>query len=225
MNIFVTGANRGIGLEFVRQLTTRGETVLASCRHPEKANDLKSLLSEGWIIPIDVTIQDSIVQGAKVVRKKFNRIDLLINNAGVMGERGNPDIPDWDIIMSTFLTNAAGPVFVTKYLKTLLKKGSKVVNISTLMGSIEDNSSGGYYAYRMSKAALNMASKNLNHELGVMGVTVLTFHPGWVRTDMGGSGANLSVETSVSEMLNVIESSGPEKSGTFLRFDGERLPW
>ena len=225
MNIFVTGANRGIGLEFVRQLTTRGETVLASCRHPEKANDLKSLLSEGWIIPIDVTIQDSIVQGAKVVRKKFNRIDLLINNAGVMGERGNPDIPDWDIIMSTFSTNAAGPVFVTKYLKTLLKKGSKVVNISTLMGSIEDNSSGGYYAYRMSKAALNMASKNLNHELGVMGVTVLTFHPGWVRTDMGGSGANLSVETSVSEMLNVIESSGPEKSGTFLRFDGERLPW
>jgi len=225
MNIFVTGANRGIGLEFVRQLTTRGETVLASCRHPEKANDLKSLLSEGWIIPIDVTIQDSIVQGAKVVRKKFNRIDLLINNAGVMGERGNPDIPDWDILMSTFLTNAAGPVFVTKYLKTLLKKGSKVVNISTLMGSIEDNSSGGYYAYRMSKAALNMASKNLNHELGVMGVTVLTFHPGWVRTDMGGSGANLSVETSVSEMLNVIESSGPEKSGTFLRFDGERLPW
>ena len=225
MNIFVTGANRGIGLEFVRQLTTRGETVLASCRHPEKANDLKSLLSEGWIIPIDVTIQDSIVQGAKVVRKKFNRIDLLINNAGVMGERGNPDIPDWDIIMSTFLTNAAGPVFVTKYLKTLLKKGSKVVNISTLMGSIEDNSSGGYYAYRMSKAALNMASKNLNHELGVMDVTVLTFHPGWVRTDMGGSGANLSVETSVSEMLNVIESSGPEKSGTFLRFDGERLPW
>jgi len=225
MNIFVTGANRGIGLEFVRQLTTRGETVLASCRHPEKANDLKSLLSEGWIIPIDVTIQDSIVQGAKVVRKKFNRIDLLINNAGVMGERGNPDIPDWDIIMSTFLTNAAGPVFVTKYLKTLLKKGSKVVNISTLMGSIEDNSSGGYYAYRMSKAALNMASKNLNHELGVMDVTVLTFHPGWVRTDMGGSGANLSVEASVSEMLNVIESSGPEKSGTFLRFDGERLPW
>ena len=225
MNIFVTGANRGIGLEFVRQLTTRGETVLASCRQPEKANDLKSLLSEGWIIPIDVTIQDSIVQGAKVVRKKFNRIDLLINNAGVMGERGNPDIPDWDILMSTFLTNAAGPVFVTKYLKTLLKKGSKVVNISTLMGSIEDNSSGGYYAYRMSKAALNMASKNLNHELGVMGVTVLTFHPGWVRTDMGGSGANLSVETSVSEMLNVIESSGPEKSGTFLRFDGERLPW
>ena len=225
MNIFVTGANRGIGLEFVRQLTTRGETVLASCRHPEKANDLKSLLSEGWIIPIDVTIQDSIVQGAKVVRKKFNRIDLLINNAGVMGERGNPDIPDWDIIMSTFSTNAAGPVFVTKYLKTLLKKGSKVVNISTLMGSIEDNSSGGYYAYRMSKAALNMASKNLNHELGVMDVTVLTFHPGWVRTDMGGSGANLSVETSVSEMLNVIESSGPEKSGTFLRFDGERLPW
>ena len=225
MNVFVTGANRGIGLEFVRQLTTRGETVLASCRHPEKANDLKSLLSEGWIIPMDVTIQDSIVQGAKVVRKKFNRIDLLINNAGVMGERGNPDIPDWDIIMSTFITNSAGPVFVTKYLKTLLKKGSKVVNISTLMGSIEDNSSGGYYAYRMSKAALNMASKNLNHELGVMGVTVLTFHPGWVRTDMGGSGANLSVETSVSEMLNVIESSGPEKSGTFLRFDGERLPW
>lgn len=225
MNVFVTGANRGIGLEFVRQLTTRGETVLASCRHPEKAHDLKSLLSEGWIIPMDVTIQDSIVQGAKVVRKKFNRIDLLINNAGVMGERGNPDIPNWDIIMSTFLTNAAGPVFVTKYLKTLLKKGSKVVNISTLMGSIEDNSSGGYYAYRMSKAALNMASKNLYHELGVMGVTVLTFHPGLVQTDMGGSGANLSVETSVSEMLNVIESAGPEKSGTFLRFDGERLPW
>ena len=118
MNVFITGANRGIGLDFVRQLTTRGETVLASCRHPEKAHDLKSLLSEGWIIPMDVTIQDSIVQGAKVVRKKFNQIDLLINNAGVMGERGNPDIPDWDIIMSTFITNSAGPVFVTKYLKT-----------------------------------------------------------------------------------------------------------
>ncbi len=129
MNIFVTGANRGIGLEFVRQLTTRGETVLASCRHPEKANDLKSLLSEGWIIPIDVTIQDSIVQGAKVVRKKFNRIDLLINNAGVMACPLGRTAQGLDTQLGT---NHLGHFVLTARLIPQLLAGSpaRIVNLS-----------------------------------------------------------------------------------------------
>lgn len=225
MNIFITGANRGIGLEFVKQYTSRGERVLAGCRNPEKAKKLKRLLPTNHIIFLDLADSNSISESVTIIKQHFTHLHLFINNAGIMGERGNSKSINQEDMLDTYSVNAVGPVILTKQLKSLLVSGSKVVNITSLMGSIADNESGGYYAYRMSKAAQNMASKNLYLELRKKRIIVLALHPGWVRTDMGGIVAPLSVKKSVNSMIDVIDDAKSHQSGQFLRYNGEVLPW
>ncbi len=224
MNIFITGANRGLGLGFVQHYANRGDNIIAGCRIPEQAVELKELVPKEHIIRIDVADPESIAQTVGRVRELVNRLDILINNAGV-GEDTSAELPSFDDLIRTYSTNAIGPVLLTKQLKTLLSKGSKVVNVTSRMGSIADNTSGGYYDYRMSKAALNMATKNLHLEQYQHGVIVFAIHPGWVRTDMGGASALLSVEESVRGMVQVIDTASTEVGGTFLGYDGEEIPW
>lgn len=150
-------------------------------------------------------------------------MDLLINNAGKFGMRVGLKKIKMDDQLITFQTNTLGPLFVTKHCRSLLGNGSTVVNISSLMGSIVDTS-GGYYSYRISKAALNMVTKNLHEELKGKGISVVSFHPGWVRTRMGSPIAPVSTKKSVSGMLKVLEKN-EDISGKFINFKGEELPW
>ena len=170
---------------------------------------------------LDVAVDDSVRAFARAVGTL--PIQLLINNAGMMGQRGAPLAElDMDSVMQTFSVNAVGPLRVTQALLPVLRAGkAKVVNISSTMGSIADNRSGGALDYRLSKAALNMLSRNLAHELAHDGIVVVSLHPGWVQTDMGGANAPLAVDASVGALLKVIDRLRPEDSGGFLNQRGE----
>ena len=224
MRWIVTGANRGIGLEFARQLVRRGDTVEASARAPETASDLRAL-SEGSKGLVRVHTCD-VVDGESV--EAFGRavgpgpVDVLINNAGVMGSMTSIADLDFADLAATFNANALGALRVTRvFLDRILESQPKrIVSVTSGMGSITDNGSGGAYGYRMSKAALNMANKSLSVDLAAKKAVCVVVNPGWVKTDMGGSGASLSVEDSVKKMLSLIDALGPEDTGRFLNVSG-----
>ena len=225
MRTVVTGANRGIGLELARQLLARGDQVEAGAREPSSAESLLQLASTSdgrlRVHALDVAVDESVRAFAREVGTL--PLQLLINNAGTMGQRGAPlaDL-DTDSVVHTFSVNAVGPLRVTQALFPALRAGkAKVVNISSTMGSIADNRSGGSMDYRLSKAALNMLSRNLAHELAPDGITVISLHPGWVQTDMGGASAPLAVNASVRALLKVIDRLRPEDSGGFFNQRGE----
>lgn len=222
---FVTGANRGIGLEFVKQFRNNGFEVLASCRFPEKASKLFALVPEANIFKLNVASQESINGTSKSVSNRIDRLDCLINNAGLGEKRRGLRNADFENCLDILTVNALGPLFVTKAFLPLMVKGTKVVNITSLMGSIDDNRSGGCYGYRLSKAALNMVTKNLANDLSSRGIIVISIHPGWVRTRMGGPVASISTKTSVSGMLDVLEGLTIKESGSFFNYKGEELPW
>ncbi len=222
MNCLITGGNRGIGLEWVKQLSERGEAVYAGCREPESADKLKKIISDENIIALDVKDEDSIQAAVERLKSKTKPLDLLINNAGISGFSKLQNI-EMDDHLETFKTNTLGPLFVTKHCLALLEKGSTIVNMSSLMGSIDDTS-GSYYSYRISKAALNMVTKNLHQDLKGKGIRVVSFHPGWVRTRMGTPIAPVSTKRSVAGMLKVLDE-GKDISGKFINFKGEELPW
>jgi NAD(P)-dependent dehydrogenase (short-subunit alcohol dehydrogenase family) len=230
MLTLVTGANRGIGLEFVRQLRARGDTVLAGCRQPDKANALVEMAeadSDGGIevFPLDVLELSSCHAAAGVVAGR--PLDLLINNAGVLPKEGRLGDLDYDALRLAFEANALGPLRLVESLVLALKQSRirKVVQLTSRMGSIQDNTSGGYYAYRASKAALNMINKSLSLDLGIHDLICAVLHPGWVNTDMGGRGANLTVEESVAHQLKVIDGLKLEDNGKFFSWDGSEIPW
>ena len=152
---------------------------------------------------------------------------MLINNAGIFPRAGSIDDVDFDDYMQTLVVNTVGPVRVTRALLPHLRKGDKktIVNISSRLGSIELTTSGVFYGYRESKAALNMFTKTLAVELQPEGFTCLTVHPGWVQTDMGGANANLTPEESISGMRATIEKLGPAETGTYWSYAGEEVPW
>lgn len=224
----ITGANRGLGLEFVRQLKARGERVIATARNPDNATELRSLLDKAdRIEPLDVADRGS------ADRLGYNlggeRIDALINNAGV-GGKGEPlEQADTENILRVLDINAVGPMRVTKALLTQLRAGDRklIINVSSQLGSITNAKGGSSYAYRSSKAALNMLTRHLACELGEQGFTCVTIHPGWVQTDMGGPEAHLTTEQSVSNILtNIIDAATHSThNGTFRNFDGTELPW
>ncbi|MEP4484088.1 MAG: SDR family oxidoreductase [Halioglobus sp.] len=219
----VTGANRGLGLEFVEQLQAKGYTVIGTARKPEKATELKA--TGARVEQLDVADQASV--DALAARLADVPIDLLINNAG-MAARGDSslDTVDYDAMERTFQVNSLGPLRVTQALLPNLKAGEQktIVHITSRLGSIE-LSSGGMYSYRTSKTALNQINKIMSVELASEGFTSIVMHPGWVQTDMGGAGATLTTSESISGMLGVIEGLSADDTGKFYNYNGEKLPW
>ncbi|HIK44393.1 MAG TPA: SDR family oxidoreductase [Leptolyngbyaceae cyanobacterium M65_K2018_010] len=216
----ITGANRGIGLEYCRQLQQRGATVIAVCR--QSSADLDGL-GVTVLSGIDLT-QDNAVADL-VHRLQGAPLDGLINNAGIL-ESVSLDHLHLDSIRRQFEVNALAPLRLTQALLPNLKAGSKVVLMTSRMGSIGDNTSGGSYGYRMSKVALSMAGKSLAHDLKPRGIAVAILHPGLVQTRMTGFTANgISPEVSVQGLLARIDELNLENTGTFWHAQGEVLPW
>ncbi len=215
----VTGANRGIGLALTKALVQRGATVLAACRtsSPELAK-LGVEVVEG----VEVNDDEGVARLATAVGQRD--IELLINNAGVLRQESLEAL-DLDSIREQFEINALAPLRVTAALRKQLKKGCKVALITSRMGSIDDNSSGGYYGYRMSKAALNMAGKSLSHDLRAAGVSVAILHPGMVKTDMVKGHGQVEPDDAARNLLARIDALTAETSGGFWHANGERLPW
>jgi NAD(P)-dependent dehydrogenase (short-subunit alcohol dehydrogenase family) len=215
--VLITGANRGIGLELSRQLSERGDEIIALCRtaSPElRALDLRVV--EG----VEVTDTAALEKVAEQLGD--TQVDILINNAGIFTNETFRDL-DFEEIRRNFEVNALGPLRVTHALQGRLRKGAKIVLITSRMGSIGDNGSGAYYGYRMAKAALNMAGVNLAHEFrGRASVAIL--HPGLVATRMTGF-AGISTEESATGLIARIDALRPEDSGGFWHANGERLPW
>ncbi len=222
----VTGASRGIGLEFVRVLAARGNRVIAAVRDPASAKDLAALQGSLRIVPLDVSDPASI-RGLSS-RIGDEPIDVLINNAGV-ASRGSKHLADIDAaeMAAVFMVNSIAPMLVVRALVANLRKGERkaIVQITSQLGSIANNTGGSSYGYRASKSALNQLNRSLANELRPEGFTCAAMHPGWVRTDMGGTGADLTVQESVAHMLRVIDGLTPDRSGAFLNYDGAPLPW
>jgi len=219
----ITGASRGIGREFVQQLRARGEQVLATVRREEDAGPLREVGARVELL--DVTDDAAVTALAKQLESE--PVDVLLNNAGVMGRSRSLDQVELDDLGRCFEINAVAPLRVTRAFLPHLRRGSErlVLQMTSRMGSIEDNTSGGAYAYRASKAALNMLNRSLSLDLAADDFRCVLLHPGWVRTDMGGSGAPLTVEDSVRGLLRVIDGLGPADNGAFFDFQGERIPW
>jgi NAD(P)-dependent dehydrogenase (short-subunit alcohol dehydrogenase family) len=226
MRFVVTGANRGIGLEFVRQLTARGEEVDATARDPGAAPELRALARPGVrlrIHPLDVAEDTSVAAFAEQL--PAGPIDVLINNAGVSGVKGGEPIDPADILR-VFNVNAVGTLRVVHALLPRLRDGNgkKIVNLTSVLGSIAE-ATGGRFAYRMSKTALNMATRVLAEDLRGEGFRTVALHPGWVQTRMGGSAAPLPPEQSIRAMLRIIDGLTAEQSGRTFDFQGREIPW
>ena len=228
--LLVTGANRGLGLEFARRYAADGWRVLATCREPGSADELRRLAAESGgritVSALDVTDNGSVRAAAQALAG--TPIDLLINNAGVGSPRnqklGNLDYAAWARVLDV---NALGPMRVTEAFLGNVAAGTekKIVTITSGMGSIADNTSGGSYAYRSSKAAVNMVVKSLSIDLAPRGITCVVINPGWVRTDMGGPGGKISPAESIAGMKRVIAKLRPADSGKFFNYDGGSYPW
>lgn len=230
-NLLITGANRGIGLEFAKQYVEAGWRVFACCRNPDKSEVLKQLASQhaGWLSmhALDVTNFEQIDSLAAELASQ--EIDLLLNNAGICLDAHNNGFgaTDYAAWMQTFRVNSMAPLkmaetFVRQITRSQQKK---IVSITSKMGSIADNTSGDYYLYRSSKTALNMVAKNLAIDLAPRGIITAVLHPGWVQTDMGGPNALITVQQSVAGMRRVIARLAPVDNGKFYAYDGREIPW
>lgn len=223
MRIVVTGANRGIGLEIVRQCVARGDEVFAGARNPDQAHDLLALRAA--VFRCDVADDASVRAFAFAVE---GPIDVVINNAGVTGHMASFEGFELDDALRTFSINALGPARVTRAFLPHLRRGKtkKVLSITSGMASIEDNHSGGAYAYRMSKAALNMMNRSLAVDVRSEGITCCVINPGWVQTSMGGTSAPTKVADSVRGILARLDDMTLEDTGAFLDWQkGKRWPF
>lgn len=221
--VFITGANRGIGLELATQYAADGWHVIGTARRPDAANELRA--TGATIVQLDVTDQDSVNNMAAELSGQA--IDVLINNAGILPEMNSLATIDVDTFNRILGVNTVGPVRVTQVLMPNLQAGQlkKIVNITSGLGSISNNSSGGYYGYRESKAALNMFTRTIAAEFGPDGFICIVMNPGWVQTDMGGPNATTPVEKSAAGIRSVIANLSPEDNGTFWTFQGEQQAW
>jgi len=229
MRFVVTGANRGIGLELCRQIVARGDEADAGARNPEHAHELVRIAEANQprlrVRQLDVAHGASVRQFAAGLPP--GAVDVVINNAGVLGKwRRVEDFDAQDAIV-TFDVNTLGAIRVSIALLDRLHASSvkKLVAITSGMGSIGDNSTGGAWAYRMSKAALNMAFKNFALELHRHGISCAVINPGWVKTDMGGPGATTPVAESAADILSVIDRLSLEESGSFFDRKGTKFEW
>jgi NAD(P)-dependent dehydrogenase (short-subunit alcohol dehydrogenase family) len=216
--VLITGANRGIGLEFARQYSQDGWDVVATVR--ESSAELDSLGVR--VEQLDMADLESVASFGE----GLDGLDRLIANAGTYGPKEAESAEDALGWLETFEVNAVAPYLLARSVLPLVARSrGKLVAVSTRMGSIEDNDSGGYLAYRTSKTALNSAWRNLAIDTRGKGVIAAVLHPGWVQTRMGGSSAPLPPEKSVAGMRQVIERLGPDDSGEFFSYDGSRIPW
>ncbi len=217
--ILVTGSNRGIGLELCRQLAARGDEVIAVCREPGAAlTELGVEIIEG----IDVSEAASMPPLQAAVGER--RLDVLLNNAGILrGDRFGE--LDYDAMLDQYRVNALGPLRVTEALRGNLGKGSKVGIVTSRVGSIADNASGGNWGYRASKAAVNMIGMNLKHELAPAGIAVILLHPGYVATDMTRMSGPTAPKDAARGLIERIDALTLETSGSFWHAEGYELPW
>lgn len=228
--VLITGASRGLGLEFAAQYLADGWQVYAACRHPEAAEKLQRLARDEKeridILVMDVTNSSSIERAAANFHDR--PIDVLINSAGITGKPdqkvGNVDYSSWAQVLDV---NTMGPLRVTEaFVDQIARSGRKlVVTITSGMGSLADNTTGGSIAYRSSKAAVNMVMRSAAIDLAPRGISCVLVNPGWVRTDMGGTAAPLSAKESVTALRQLIETFGSKQSGKFFNYDGREYPW
>lgn len=221
----VTGGNRGIGKEFIHQLLSKQQTVITGVRNPEQMDVEHDLLS---IVKLDVSDSQSVIEFAQTVSQLTDNVDVLVNNAGrIDGRWQTIREVDPDVSLDVLNVNTIGPLRVTQALWPLLENtgDSKVANISSLMGSIDDCLSGRSYAYRTSKTGLNMITKILSVEGQDTDISVSCYHPGWVQTDMGGERAPVQPHESVEGLIGLIEMQSLERSGRFFEYTGVELPW
>jgi NAD(P)-dependent dehydrogenase (short-subunit alcohol dehydrogenase family) len=238
--ILITGSNRGIGLELVRRYLQYGDTLIfATCRRPADANALNVLAEQNpkrlKLFPLDVTDQVSIDESRDWIGTQTDDLEMLINNAGIL-PGGNtarePNIAsfgslDANAMMQVFQVNSVAPVIVAQAYADLLRRGTsaRLINLSSAVGSITRREDGCDYSYPASKAALNMMTRCLAGSFREDKVVVISIHPGWIQTDMGGPYATLTLEDAVPSLMNVIDRLTMADTGAFFNWDGTRLPW
>jgi NAD(P)-dependent dehydrogenase (short-subunit alcohol dehydrogenase family) len=227
--ILITGANRGIGLVLTEQFAEDGWQVLACCRNPADAGKLQALTERDLAIEIHALDVTNYQQMATVADQLGSRpIDILLSNAGIYGSKGvgfgEVDAQEWRQVLEV---NTIAPLMLVQtFIEQVAASQQKLVAvISSKVGSIADNSSGGSYIYRSSKTAVNQVVKSLSIDLADRDITVLSLHPGWVKTDLGGPNAEISTDESVSGLKNILQSAGLAQSGQFIEFNGSSIPW
>lgn len=220
---FITGTSRGLGLELVRQLARRGDRVIAAARSRGAADAAAGLAAR--FVELDVASEQSIAAAARALAGES--IDVLINNAGVTAEDKTIDALDMATFTRVFTTNTFAPALLIRALLPNLRsgKGKTVVNISSGLGSLSTVGSGFSYAYCASKAALNMVTVRAAQDLAGEGFKVVTVHPGWVRTDMGGPNAHLAPDESIGALVRTMDAITPATNGKFLNYDGKPIAW
>jgi NAD(P)-dependent dehydrogenase (short-subunit alcohol dehydrogenase family) len=228
----ITGANRGLGYEFTRQLRERGWRVHACCRLPDKARALKALAAEtedaaGEVLRHRLDVTNGLQLAALGRELADESVDLLINNAGIFGPRGGFGKIAYEDWLQVFNVNTLAPMHVAETFAPHLARAErpKLINISSRLGSIAENERSGAHIYRSSKAALNMVTKCLSIDLKGRGIIVAALNPGWVSTDMGGKEAPMGARDSVAGLLGVIDGLGEADCGGFYSYDGTPIPW
>ena len=227
--VLVTGVNRGLGLEFIKQYCQKGWEVIGTCRDPDNAAQASALADVAYnltLYPLDVTVPKSI--GELATRLSGKALDLLLLNAGVMGRQSSKlgELEQHDFLHSMSVNTVTPALMIQAFREHVVAGEQKlIVGISSILGSIAGNNDGGLYSYRASKAGLNAVLKSAAIDLRGEGITVLAMHPGWVQTDMGGPDAKITPSVSIQGMINVFDGATPEDSGRFMVYDGGELPW
>ena len=217
--ILITGTNQGIGLEMAKQYAARGDEVIATCR--TASDELRKAGCE-VVENIDVTKDDSVATLAKTVGKRT--LDILINNAGILTGESFDDL-DFERMRTQYEVNTLGPLRVTHALNANLKNGAKIGIVTSRVASLEDNTSGGMYGYRMSKTAANMAGVNLSHDMKPRNIAVVLLHPGYVRTNMTNGNGMTDASTAAAGLIERMDALSLETTGTFWHAEGYELPW
>lgn len=233
--ILITGANRGVGFALVQQYVKDEDIkIFATCRTPESATELNALAEQHadkiTVVQVDINDLASIEASVIAVESETNALDVLINNAGI-NPKGTPEANvlgqmTAEAVGHIVTTNSVSPLIVSQAYRHLLKNGNKprLVMVSSQMGSLARGGSGSY-AYRMSKASMNMAAKTLSDDYAMSGIIVVTTHPGWVQTDMGGAGASITPTESATGLINLIDGLTASDNGKFYRWDGSEHDW
>ena len=227
--ILITGANRGIGLELSGQFAADGWQVLACCRNPDQADELQALSERFDSVTVHALEMTDYEQMQRLAASLAEQpIDVLLSNAGIYGPRGLPfgevTADGW---REVFEVNSIAPLMLAQAFVESVAKSSRrlIAVISSKMGSIGNNRSGGSYIYRSSKSAVNQVVKSMSCDLAARGISVITLHPGWVRTDMGGAEAEVGVDESAEGLKRILQAAGPEQNGQFFNYTGEPLAW